>query len=332
MAWSITGSIKGPTGATGATGAAGATGSAGATGPTGPQGDPTSVTAADTTITIGGTSAAVTVGVNTIPESKVTGLTADLAAKVPTTRTVTAGTGLTGGGDLSADRTLAVAYGAGAGTATQGNDSRVVNAVQSTRQVLAGTGLTGGGDLTADRTLTVAYGATATTAAAGNDSRITGAVQASTVDAKGDLLAGTADNTIARLAVGSDGQRLVADSTATPGVKWSDGVAALTDAATIATDASAGEVFTVTLGGNRTLGVPTNARDGMKRTWRFRQDATGGRTITLATGTGGFVLGSQVANTTLTGTANRVGYLTAMYDSGYTGGARWHVLAFEPLV
>lgn len=32
----------------------------------------------------------------------------DLAAKVPTARTISAGTGLTGGGDLSADRTLAV--------------------------------------------------------------------------------------------------------------------------------------------------------------------------------------------------------------------------------
>jgi hypothetical protein len=43
-----------------------------------------------------------------IPESGVTNLTTDLAAKVPTTRTITAGTGLSGGGDLSADRTLSV--------------------------------------------------------------------------------------------------------------------------------------------------------------------------------------------------------------------------------
>ncbi len=40
-----------------------------------------SVTAADTTITVGGTSTAPTVGVNAIPESKVTNLTTDLAAK-----------------------------------------------------------------------------------------------------------------------------------------------------------------------------------------------------------------------------------------------------------
>jgi hypothetical protein len=43
-----------------------------------------------------------------IPESAVTNLTTDLAAKVPTTRQVAAGTGLTGGGDLSANRTLSV--------------------------------------------------------------------------------------------------------------------------------------------------------------------------------------------------------------------------------
>jgi hypothetical protein len=280
MAWSIAGNIRGPAGATGADGATGATGSTGATGP---QGNPTSVTAADATITIGGTSAAVTVGVNAIPESKVTGLTADLAAKVPTTRTVSSGTYLTGGGDLSADRIIDANVGTGSGTL-----------------------------------------------AAGNDSRITGAVQASTVDAKGDLLAGTADNTIARLAVGSNGQFLVADSGATPGVKWSDGVAALTDGANIATDASAGEIFTVTLGGNRTFDAPTNARDGMRRTWRIRQDATGGRTITLASGTGGFVLGSLIPNVTPNTAANKVAYMTALYDSGYTGGARWCVLSFEP--
>lgn len=61
-------------------------------------------------ITGGGTSGAVTIGINqsalTIAESQVTNLVSDLAAKVPTSRTLTAGTGLTGGGDLTADRTF----------------------------------------------------------------------------------------------------------------------------------------------------------------------------------------------------------------------------------
>jgi len=49
--------------------------------------------------------------------------TADMGA-VPTTRLVSAGSGLSGGGDLSANRTLAVVYGTTAGTVAQGNDAR----------------------------------------------------------------------------------------------------------------------------------------------------------------------------------------------------------------
>jgi hypothetical protein len=99
--------------------------------------------------------------------------TAAQVGAVPTTRQVIAGGGLTGGGDLSADRTLAVAYGTAAGTAAQGNDSRITGAVPNTRQVTAGTGLTGGGDLTANRSLAVAYGSGAGTAVQGNDARVT---------------------------------------------------------------------------------------------------------------------------------------------------------------
>jgi len=40
------------------------------------------------------------------------------------------------------------------------------------------------------------------------------------IDAKGDLVVGTADNTAGILAVGSDGQHLVADSSAAGGVSW----------------------------------------------------------------------------------------------------------------
>lgn len=57
----------------------------------------------------------------------ITSLSTTLSGKVDTSRTITAGTGLTGGGDLSANRTLTVAYGTAAGTAAQGNDSRLSN-------------------------------------------------------------------------------------------------------------------------------------------------------------------------------------------------------------
>jgi hypothetical protein len=46
------------------------------------------------------------------------------------------------------------------------------------------------------------------------------AIQNAIVDAKGDLIAATAADTPARLAVGTNGQILTADSTAATGIKW----------------------------------------------------------------------------------------------------------------
>jgi hypothetical protein len=53
----------------------------------------------------------------------------------------------------------------------------------------------------------------------------------------------------------------------------------LTDAATIAVDWSTFLTGVVTLGGNRTLGAPTNAEPGTWRTIRVVQDGTGSRTL-----------------------------------------------------
>jgi len=48
----------------------------------------------------------------------------------------------------------------------------------------------------------------------------------SIVDAKGDLISATADNTPARLAVGNNGETLVADSSASTGLRWQGSTAA----------------------------------------------------------------------------------------------------------
>lgn len=143
----------------------------------------------------------------TLSQSQITSLSTDLAAKVATTRQVIAGTGLGGGGALSADVTLNVSYGTSGTTACVGNDARLSNArtpsthasthgdgqsdaitiaqsqVTSLVSALAakalgattmtaGTGLTGGGDLSANRSFAVAYGSTSTTATVGNDARL----------------------------------------------------------------------------------------------------------------------------------------------------------------
>ena len=56
------------------------------------------------------------------------GLDTLLDTKADKAVSINAGTGLTGGGNLSANRTLSVSYGTTAGTAAQGNDSRLSDA------------------------------------------------------------------------------------------------------------------------------------------------------------------------------------------------------------
>lgn len=70
---------------------------------------------------------------------------AQVGTRVPTTRTVTAGTGLTGGGALSSNITLNVAYGTSAGTACQGNDSRLSGNQPLDSDLTAVAGLVGTG-------------------------------------------------------------------------------------------------------------------------------------------------------------------------------------------
>ena len=109
---------------------------------------------------------------------------------VPSTRVIASGTGLTGGGDLSADRVISIAAGGvgvtqlsltgvTAGTYGSGSDVPVLTVdatgrvttvttaalsvtgfVPTTRTITAGNGLTGGGSLASDITLTADFSAT----------------------------------------------------------------------------------------------------------------------------------------------------------------------------
>ena len=100
-------------------------------------------------------------------------------------------------------------------------------------------------------------------------------------------------------------------------------VASLSYAATITTDASAGEIFDLTLTGNVTLANPTNPVDGKTLRWRIRQDGTGGRTVTLGNK---FVIPSSATSPLPFSTAaNRMDILAATYHAGRD---KWDIIAF----
>jgi hypothetical protein len=71
-------------------------------------------------------------------------------------------------------------------------------------------------------------------------------IPATIFDAKGDLIAATAADTASRLAVGTNGQVLTADSTASTGIKWASPSASTTSFTQLATGSLSGSTVTVT--------------------------------------------------------------------------------------
>lgn len=85
----------------------------------------------------------------------------------------------------------------------------------------------------------------------------------------------------------------------------------LIDSATISVDASLSNQFRITLAGNRTLANPTNAYDGQMIMFSIKQDATGGRTLTLDTK---YRFGSDITSITLSTTAGKTDKLGVQYN------------------
>jgi hypothetical protein len=96
----------------------------------------------------------------------------------------------------------------------------------------------------------------------------------------------------------------------------------LTDGTTISTNSDSGDIFTVTIAGNRTMSNPTGTpTDGQNVVYRITQDSTGSRTITWGSA---FHFGVDVPSPTLTTTANAIDYIGFQYNSA---ASLWNCLA-----
>jgi hypothetical protein len=146
-------------------------------------------------------------------------------------------------------------------------------------------------------------------------STITGLAAVATSGAKADVGLGNVDNT-------ADSAKPVSTAQATRFITGPAPVA-LTDAATIATNAALANLFRVTITANRTLGAPTNPTDGQIVRWAVAASGTGPWTLTLATGAAGsFKFGTTITSVPAITTGTTT-YVTAVYS---TTAARWHVI------
>lgn len=232
---------------------------------------------------------------HTHAETDVTSLTTDLAAKASASRTLTAGTGLTGGGDLTADRSFAVAYGTTSTTAAVGNDSRLSDTRTPTDATVTDVKVASGAAI-AESKLSLASDAAAgtasrrtlgtgsTQAAAGNDSRLSDTrtpTDATVTDAKvasgaaiaesklslaSDAVAATASRrtlgTGAQQAAAGNDSRLSDTRTPTDGTvtdaKVSSSAAIAESKLSLASDAAAGTASRRTLGTGATQAAAGN--------------------------------------------------------------------------
>ena len=155
---------------------------------------------------------------------------------------------------------------------------------------------------------------------------------------KGDLLAANAGGLLQAFPIGVNAEVLTVDTAQTQSLDYKPGGGGgipvpfvltpvnLTDAPTVATDASLGNGFRVTLGGNRTLGAPTNPSDGQMVIWEIRQDGVGNRTLALASGAGAFAFGTSLTSITLSTAPGKVDLIGCRYNATNN---RWWVIAFQ---
>jgi hypothetical protein len=96
----------------------------------------------------------------------------------------------------------------------------------------------------------------------------------------------------------------------------------LTDAATIAVDASSGNDFRVTIAGNRTMGTPANATNGQQIIFQVTQGSGGPFTLTWDSG---YEFSSDLPQPSLSTTAGQTDLLGFIYNAAKDS---WLLAAF----
>jgi hypothetical protein len=99
-------------------------------------------------------------------------------------------------------------------------------------------------------------------------------------------------------------------------------VVALTDAATIAVDASLGNDFRLTLGGNHTISTPVNPTDGEQIIFQITQGPGGSKTVTWDTG---YEFSAGLPQPALSTTAGQLDLLGFIYNAVK---GKWLLAAF----